>query len=139
MLQPQDESALNRLLGAQLPATVEQAMRAAEETVLDRMTSVATAVAEVDPTLSGAAKSTLGRMERDLRNLQNKILQAAKRRDQTLRRQFSRAQSQLFPLGHAQERAVGSVYFVNRYGSALTERLVSDPDLDTSHHWVIAI
>ena len=138
-LQPQDESELNRLLGAQLPETVDQAMRAAADAIRDRMQSVRAAVADVDPTLSGAADSTLGRMERDLRNLQNKVVQAAKRRDQTLRRQFARAQTQIFPQGSPQERAVGMVYFLNRYGPTLIDRLVTDPTLDASHHWLIAI
>ena len=138
-LQSQDESELNRLLGAQLPETVDQAMRAAEDAIRNRMRSVRAAVAEVDPTLQGAAESTLGRMERDLSNLQNKVVQAAKRRDQTLRQQFARAQAQIFPQGSPQERAVGMVYFLNRYGPALIDRLVTDPTLDADHHWVIAI
>ena len=138
-LQPQDESELNRLLGAQLPETVDQAMRAAENAIRDRMRSLTTAVADVDPTLSGAAESTLGRMERDLGNLEHKVVQAAKRRNETLRRQFARAQAQIFPQGSPQERAVGVVYFLNRYGPALIDRLVTDPTLDPRHHWVIAI
>ena len=138
-LQPRDESALNRLLGSQLPETVDQAMRAAEDAVRDRMQSLKTAVVDLDPTLSGAAESTQGRMERDLRNLQNKVIQAAKRRDQTLRRQFARAQGQIFPQGAPQERAVGMVYFLNRYGPALIDRLVTDPALDAHHHWVMTI
>ena len=138
-LHPQDESELNRLLGAQLPETVDQAMRAAADAIRDRMQSVRTAVADVDPTLSGAADSTLGRMEHDLRNLQNKVVKAAKRRDQTLRRQFARVQTQIFPQGSPQERAVGMVYFLNRYGPALIDRLVTDPTLDVSHHWLLAI
>ena len=79
-LQPRDESALNRLLGAQLPPAVEQALEAAGGAVRERMAAVAGAVAEVDPTLAGAAESTRGRMERDLGNLQGKVVQAAKRR-----------------------------------------------------------
>ena len=138
-LQPQDESALNRLLGAQLPAAVEQALDAAGETIRDRMAAVAAAVAEVDPTLTGAAESTRGRMERDLGNLQNKVVQAAKRRHQTLRRQFTRAQSQIFPHGSAQERAIGGICFLNRYGDTLVDRLLSDTTLDTSRHWVVAV
>jgi bacillithiol biosynthesis cysteine-adding enzyme BshC len=138
-LQPQDESALNRLLGAQLPAAVEQALDAAGDAIRDRMAAVAAAVADVDPTLTGAAESTRGRMERDLGNLQNKVVQAAKRRHQTLRRQFTRAQSQIFPHGSAQERAIGGICFLNRYGDTLLDRLLSDTTLDTSRHWVVAV
>ena len=138
-LQPQDESALNRLLGAQLPPAVEQALDSAGDAVRDRMAAVAAAAAEVDPTLTGAAESTRGRMERDLGNLRNKVVQAAKRRHQTLRRQFTRAQSQIFPHGSPQERAIGGVCFLNRYGDTLLDRLLSDTTLDTSRHWVIAV
>ena len=53
----------------------------------------------VDPTLEGAARSTLGRMQDDLKKLQAKVLQAAKRKDETLRRQFKHAQAQAFPGG----------------------------------------
>lgn len=138
-LQPQDESALNRLLGAQLPASVEQALDGAAGAIRDRMAAAAAAVAEVDPTLAGAAESTRGRMERDLGSLRGKVVQAAKRRHQTLRRQFTRAQSQIFPRGKPQERAVGGVCFLNRYGPPLVERLLSDAALDTNRHWVIAV
>ena len=138
-LQPQDESALNRLLGAQLPAAVEQALDGAGDAVRDRMAAVAAAVAEVDPTLAGAAESTRGRMDRDLGNLRNKVVQAAKRRHQTLRRQFTRAQSQIFPHGSPQERAIGGVCFLNRYGRTLVDRLLADATLDTGRHWVIAV
>ncbi len=138
-LQPQDESALNRLLGAQLPPGVEQALEGAAGAIHERMAAVAGAVAEVDPTLAGAAESTRGRMERDLGNLHGKIVQAAKRRHQTLRRQFTRAQSQIFPHGSPQERAVGGICFLNRYGPLLIDRLLSDTTLDTNRHWVITV
>ena len=138
-LHAQDEAVLNRLLSAQLPDTVDEAMQTTAAAIRDRMQVLAATVSRVDPTLSGAAGSTLDRMERDLGNLQNKVVQAAKRRNQTLRRQFARAQTQLFPHGAPQERVVGAVYFLNRYGPALIDRLATDTRLDTNHHWVITI
>ena len=138
-LQPQDEAALNRLLGSQLPPDVERTLNTAQTTTDEAITAVIAAVGAVDPTLSGAAESTRGRMSRDLANLQNKVVQAAKRKDQTLRRQFSRAQSQMFPRGSAQERVVAGVSLLNRYGPALIDRLLNDSALDTTHHWVLAV
>ncbi len=138
-LHRKDESLLNELLGAQLPESVDQAMRAADATVREQMEALAVAVTAVDQTLAGAAESTRGRMERDLKNLRNKVVQAAKRRDQTLRRQFARAQTQLFPSGTPQERTIAGLFFLNRYGPALIDRLVTDPTLDTRHHWVVAV
>ena len=51
------------------------------------------AVPAIDPTLEGAARSTLGKMQHDLQTLHGKIIQAAKRRDETLRRQFTTARA----------------------------------------------
>jgi|TARA_B100000315_G_scaffold147598_1_gene136566 bacillithiol biosynthesis cysteine-adding enzyme BshC len=136
-LQPQDEAALNRLLEAQLPPAVEQSINDAREAIRARLAAVVDVVPSVDPTLAGAAKSTLGRMEHDLKTLHNKILQAAKRRDETLRRQFTRARAQAFPDGHPQERALGFVGFLNRFGPSLIDRLLSELPLDPAHHSLI--
>ena len=72
-------------------------------------------------------------------SLHSKVIQAAKRRDDTLRRQFTRAQAQVFPQGHPQERTLGVVYFLNRYGPALVDRLLEELPIDLGQHWVMTI
>ena len=139
-LQPQDEAALNQLLQDQLPPTVEQALTAwSRRSSTSGWRQLAAAVPQIDPTLEGTVKSTLGRMQHDLRTLHNKVIQAAKRRDETLRRQFQRAQALTFPNGHPQEREIGFVWFCNRYGPALVDRLLEDLPLDMGHHWVLTV
>jgi bacillithiol biosynthesis cysteine-adding enzyme BshC len=138
-LQPQDESALNQLLKDQLPPTVEQALNGVSAVIEEQMAQVAGTVPQIDPTLEGTVETTLGKMQHDLRTLRNKVIQAAKRRDETLRRQFHRAQVMAFPNGEPQEREVGSVWFANRYGPALVDRLMEDLPLEMGHHWVMAI
>ena len=93
----------------------------------------------LDPTLAGAAKTTLGKMEHDLQSLHSKMIQAAKRRDDTLRRQFTRLQAQVFPHGHPQERTLGVVHFLNRYGPGLIDRLIDELPIDPGQHWVVTI
>jgi len=95
------------------------------------------ALPSIDATLAGAARSSLGRMQHDLRVLQEKILQAAKRRDETLRRQFARTRALAFPDGHPQERVIGFVSFLNRYGPALVDRLHDELPTDAGTHWVL--
>jgi bacillithiol biosynthesis cysteine-adding enzyme BshC len=138
-LQPQDESALNRLLESQLPRKVEQALTDADESVQRTLRRVIDVIPEVDPTLAGAAQTTLGRMEHDLKTLRGKMIHAAKKRDETLRRQFARAQSLMFPEGHPQERALGVVYFLNRYGPAMVDRLLEELPLELGKHWLVTI
>jgi bacillithiol biosynthesis cysteine-adding enzyme BshC len=138
-LRPQDESGLNRLLQAQLPPEVEESLTDAEATIRTALQRVIDAMPALDPTLAGAAKTTVGKMEHDLRSLHSKVIQAAKRRDDTLRRQFTRAQSQIFPLGHPQERTLGVVFFLNRYGPAVVDRLLQELPLQMGRHWILTI
>lgn len=138
-LRAQDESALNQLLESQLPPTVEHALTSVTALLNERMADVAAAVPQIDPTLEGAVNSTLGKLQHEVHTLHNKVIHAAKRKDDTLRRQFQRAQALTFPQGHPQEREVGFVWFLNRYGPALVDRLMDELPLAMGHHWVLTI
>ncbi|MCX6539581.1 MAG: bacillithiol biosynthesis cysteine-adding enzyme BshC [Acidobacteria bacterium] len=138
-LHARDESTLNRLLESQLPPAVDQALQDADSTIEQRMQVLIEALPTLDPTLEGAARSVAGRLRHELQGLHTKIIHAAKKRNETLRRQFGRTQAQAFPAGHAQERSTGFVYFLNRYGPALIDRLMSDLPIDPGSHWILTI
>jgi bacillithiol biosynthesis cysteine-adding enzyme BshC len=138
-LQPQDESSLNQLLEAQIPTSVEDSFSGVAHAIETAMGRLIQTIPALDPTLQGAAQSTLGRMQHDLSTLHNKMIQAAKRRDETLRRQYTRARALAFPQGHQQERTIGFVSFLNQYGPALIDRLESELPLDPGHHWIVSV
>ena len=130
---------LHQLLEAQVPAAVTTSLDEAVRAVSERMETLSHAVTQLDTTLEGAARSATGRMQDDLKKLHAKIIQAAKRKDETLRRQFRHAQAQAFPGGQPQERALGFISFLNRYGSGLIDRLNETLPLDQGVHWVTTI
>ena len=138
-LQARDDGALNRLVGARLPPAVEAAVAAAERSIGAELAAIAEGVPAIDPTLVGAVRTTRQRMERDLGNLRGKIVQAAKRRDTTLRRQFHRARAQAFPGGAPQERAVAFVYFLNRFGPQVVDYLLDNLPLGVGQHWLLTV
>lgn len=138
-LAPQDERLLNQLLAAQMPADVEAASQAAMHTVVTAMDALAAAVPAVDATLEGAVKSASGRMQDDLKKLQGKIVQAAKKKDDTLRRQFRHAQVLAFPGGAPQERQLGWISLVNRLGPALVDRILNEVPLTSGRHWLVTL
>ena len=138
-LQAQDESLLNSLLAGLLPDSVNEALDAAEQSVSERLAAVAEEVGAVDSTLVGMVGTTRGRMERDLKTLRSKVVQAAKRRDETLRRQFHRTRAQTFPDGQPQERAVGFIYFLNRHGPHLVDQLLNDLPPGLGQHWLLTV
>jgi uncharacterized protein YllA (UPF0747 family) len=67
------------------------------------------------------------------------MIHAAKRRDETLRRQYNRAQAQVFPFGHPQERTLAVIFFLNRYGGAVVDRLMEELPVELGQHWLITI
>jgi bacillithiol synthase len=138
-LQAQDEAALNELLKAQLPAEIEASLGEASSAIDTAMARVIRAMPLLDPTLEGAARSAQGRMQHDLQTLQGKTVQAAKRRNDTMRRQFVHARALAFPHGAPQERTIGFVSFLNQYGPALVQRLEEELPLDLGRHWIVAI
>jgi bacillithiol biosynthesis cysteine-adding enzyme BshC len=138
-LRAQDEAVLNEVLDAQLPPSVDASLEDAMQAMQPRMERLAKEVQLIDATLEGATRSTLGRMQDDFKKLHGKIIQAAKRKDETLRRQFRHAKGQAFPEGEPQERVVGFVYFLNKYGPALVDRLSRDLPLEAGSHWVLTI
>ena len=138
-LRAQDESALNQLLQSQLPPDVEASLQEVLRLLEERMEQLAASVTQVDATLEGATRSALGRMQDDVKKLHAKVIQAAKRKDETLRRQFQHAQAQAFPGGDPQERAIGFVYFLNKYGPALVDRLTEELSPEIGTHWVLTL
>jgi bacillithiol biosynthesis cysteine-adding enzyme BshC len=138
-LRAQDEAALNALLESQLPPTIDASLQEAVRVVEERMSHLAREVTALDSTLEGATRSTLSRMQDDLKKLHGKIIQATKRKNETLRRQYRHVQVQAFPGGHPQERELGLVYFLNKYGATLVDRLNDELPLDMGTHWVVTI
>jgi bacillithiol biosynthesis cysteine-adding enzyme BshC len=138
-LQAQDERSLNELLEAQLPPTVEAALTSAAARIGDELEQLMRVVPHIDVTLAGTVRTTQGRLQHEMQTLHTKVIQAAKRKDETLRRQFQRARALTFPMGHSQEREVGLVWFVNRYGDALVPRLLEQLPLTMGQHHVLSI
>ncbi len=138
-LRAQDEHALNALLEAQLPTAVDRALTDTETTLRQHLEALATAVTLVDPTLEGAVQSMGSRLDHELRTVRTKVIQASKRRHETLRRQFVRTRQLTFPGGHPQERTIGVSWFMNRYGPALVPRLYDVLRTEPRRHWLFRI
>lgn len=138
-LQAQDEHVLNEWLESQLPPTLEQALHGLEHALDDRMAALLAAVPALDPTLDGAVKSSQGRIAHELQGLHGKVITAAKRRHDTLRRQFAHAQHLAFPGGHPQERVLCLAWYMNRFGPALVPRLYECLPAEGGKHWLLQI
>ncbi len=134
-----EDTALSRLIERGLPTGVEDALRVMQDTVTERGHALKDAIAGLDPTLTGAVDTTLDRMRDTLQSLHSKIVHAAKRNDDTLRRQFKRTYALVYPGGAPQERTLGVAFFLNRYGPELISELLEALPLDTDQHYVLTL
>jgi uncharacterized protein YllA (UPF0747 family) len=139
VLHAQDDTNLNRLLESQLPPTIERALEEAGADIVRRTSALKQDVAALDPTLAGAVDSTADHMQHALKTLHHKIIQAAKRKDETLRRQFDRTRHLAFPGGHPQERSLNVLFALNRYGPGVVDRLIDALPLDQGKHYVLTL
>ena len=138
-LLPQDEAALNKLLEDQLPPALERALAETAAQVDAQAERMKDAVRSLDPTLTGTVDTTVKRMREALNGLQGKIIQASKRKDDTLRRQFTRTRMLAFPGGAPQERTLNVAFFTNRYGLTIVDRLLEALPLETDKHYVVTL
>ena len=113
---------LKKLLPDDFPALFARE-RAGWSESMARLTAAVTAF---DPSLQSATQTAAGRMLHEGENLERKLMQVWKRRQEESVQQIRRAKGHLFPRGGLQERCVSMVGFAARYGPALTERLVRD-------------
>ena len=138
-LKPRDDSTLNKLLESEIPASVNLSIDRAHQSAQDSLGAIISAVPKLDPTLEASARSTLERIEKNIQAFQGKVIKAAKRKNETLQRQFTRTQTQIFPNGQLQERELGMVFFLNRYGSTLADDLSSKIELKLGVHWLLTL
>jgi bacillithiol biosynthesis cysteine-adding enzyme BshC len=138
-LQGQDDLALNKLLESQLPPSIERALEESTRDIATRADAMKKEVAALDPTLAGAVDTTADHMRQALDTLRHKIIHAAKRKDETLRRQFLRTRNLGFPGGHPQERCLNVTFALSRYGVTVCDRLLESMPLDTSKHYVLTL
>jgi bacillithiol synthase len=138
-LHTQGETALNKLLESQLPPTLEPGLEDLVREMAARIEGLKSVIAEVDPTLSGAVDTTRERMQETVKTLHNKIIHASKKKDETLRRQFTKTQALAFPAGEPQERIVDLPFFINRYGQAVVDRLLEALPVDMALHYVLTL
>ena len=131
------DGVLRRLVEQELPPGIDDAFLAATDALAAHSSRLRQAVAQVDQTLAGAVDTTETRVREVFGTLQSKVIQAAKRKDETLRRQLSRAMSLVYPGETPQERGLSAVYFLNKYGPGLCEALLTLSPFPVGKHHVL--
>jgi bacillithiol biosynthesis cysteine-adding enzyme BshC len=117
------EAVIGGALRALLPGDFPEAFQREREEWRRSLERLEKKVVGFDPSLQSAVQVSGRRMEHEAMNLERKLMQVWKRRQEESVRQIRRARAQLFPDGKLQERTLSPVGYLARYGSDLVSRL----------------
>lgn len=96
-------------------------------------------IAEIDPTLEGAAGKAMAAFYNELDKLQGKVYRAIKKRDKTQLKRIHRIKANLFPGDSLQERVIAAIFYMNKYGVDIWDKLLNSLDEEEhfDHHKLI--
>jgi uncharacterized protein YllA (UPF0747 family) len=83
-------------------------------------------IASLDETLKGAAENARATYFNELNKLKGKVYRAVKERKAVQLNRIHRIQRNLFPGGELQERTLSGIYYMNKYGLDIWDRLLNE-------------
>lgn len=81
-------------------------------------------IGTIDPTLEGAAGKANAALGAELDQLKGKVYRSIKQQEQTQLDRIHKIKSNLFPNGSLQERSLSFIYFMNKFGTDIWDRLL---------------
>jgi bacillithiol biosynthesis cysteine-adding enzyme BshC len=111
------------LAARNLPAELEQSFGAAGNAIEAEFARVQQQLQQLDPTLVGAGERAASKMKYQLTRLRARAARAELRRSAELAGHADQLSTALYPEKDLQERVVGGIYWLARYGAGLLDRL----------------
>ncbi|MDZ7715378.1 MAG: bacillithiol biosynthesis cysteine-adding enzyme BshC [Balneolaceae bacterium] len=96
-------------------------------------------IAQIDPTLEAAAEKAHQVFSNELDKLKGKVYRSVKAQEETQLKRIRRIQNHLFPNRTLQERTISGIYFMNKYGNDIWDRVLDslDSEDDFANHKLI--
>ena len=83
-------------------------------------------VSTIDPTLKKSADKTVTQFFTELDKLKGKLYRSLKESKKVQMQRIQRVQNNLYPNKNLQEREVAFIYYMNKYGLDLWDKLIDD-------------
>ena len=93
-------------------------------------------IAEIDPTLDGAAGKATAAYFNELNKLKGKVYRAVKSQEETQLNRIRRIKANLFPGDGLQERLISGIFYMNKYGLDVWDKVLKslDENEQFDHH-----
>jgi len=133
------ERLFRRVVVANMDVDLDDAFSEAGKHIHEAVNAIKPVVSGVDKSLLGAAEATRASFMKDWNKLKQRVVKAERSQQDIVCTQLRRAQANLMPNGLLQERFLSPLYFLNKYGMDLSDRLLDTLSTDTDAHQVVSL
>jgi len=132
--------ALRRQLAERgLPADLQAAFEAARKSMDSHLSNIKEKLVTLDRTLVDAAETARSKVEYQFERLQSQAARAEAQKSELVTRHAETLSQALYPYKGLQERGIGGVYFLARYGGEFLQQLYDAIQPDCHDHQIVEL
>jgi bacillithiol synthase len=132
--------ALRRQLAEKgLPKDLQAAVEAARKSLDSHLSNIKEKLVKLDRTLVDAAETACSKIEHQLERLQTQAARAEAQKSELVTRHAETLSQALYPDKGLQERGVGGIYFLARYGLEFLHQLHDSIQSDCHDHQILEV
>jgi bacillithiol biosynthesis cysteine-adding enzyme BshC len=133
------EKAINDVIKRNFPKGLEEKFGETKKEIENQMNILSRELETFEPSLKKTLKLSLGKIEYELKELEQKTFQAYKKRNSILISQIHKAKTNLFPDGKLQERQLSILPFLTKYGFEFIDFLHDNIDIQNQDHQLLDV
>jgi bacillithiol synthase len=133
------EALRKQLASKNLPADLQAAFEAAKNSLAANLSTLKEALSKLDLTLVDAAETSISKMQHQLEKLHAQAARAEAQKTELVARHAEVLSALLYPNKGLQERGIGAIYFMARYGSELMLQIHDTIHSDCHEHQILEL
>jgi bacillithiol biosynthesis cysteine-adding enzyme BshC len=133
------EAVRQQLASQTLPQELQRAFEEGDQNLADLMAKLRELLGKLDKTLVEAATNASSKITHQLESLRSRAARAELRQSEVLARHAETLSNMLYPGKGLQEREIGAIYFIGRYGTQFLRELYEVIHPDCPDHQVITL
>lgn len=133
------EILINSVLKEKFPDPLENTLEKKRNEISKILDSLDQELSSSEPVLKKNLETTRGKIDYELKRLGEKLFQAYRQKDQTLKEQVYKAKKNLFPDNKLQERVLNLVPYLIKYGFEFVDFLYNKVEIEKVDHQLLEI
>jgi bacillithiol synthase len=133
------EALRHKLAARNMPEDLQAAFDATKRTLDSQLSTISEKLTKLDRTLVDAAETARSKIQYQLERLYTQAARAEAQKEELVTRHAETLSQTLYPEKGLQERTIGGVYFVARYGPQLLHQLYDAIHADCPDHQILEL